>query len=228
MRTCVYISRDRKRGRDGAGGVCPPHQYIPNHDPKRAKPPCKWLGRNRDFCIVTPLKKRSKRVLDGPKWDHFCSITSFKQLPYISNRLLTCVAHEKGICAPPPRVRVTKPSSNDPGVVSKPRYISKQLAYKRAKALLTCVAHYRERKGRASPGASRGSRAFPKRKARSIPSIRAVSWHARFSSGRKSSISRSILVRLRARLAGSTASDVLQGLVFFIYFISHIFMYMLF
>jgi len=55
-----------------------------------------------------------------------------------------------------------------------------------------------------------------------------VSWHAHFASGRKSSIASSILGRSRPRLAGSTAADVLQRLVFYIYFISEIFVRMLF
>jgi len=57
MRTCVYISRDEKSGRGGAGGMRPHHQYIPNHDPKRAKRLRTALRRNRDFCVLTPLKR---------------------------------------------------------------------------------------------------------------------------------------------------------------------------
>ena len=82
----------------------------------------------------------------------------------MTSRLLTCREHNEGIYTPPPRVRVTKPSPNNPGVVSKPIYIIKQLIYKRAKAPLTYVVPYREREGKPSPGASRRPRAFPKRK----------------------------------------------------------------
>ena len=60
---------------------------------------------------------------------------------------------------------------------------------------------------------------FPKRKAGSIPSIRAGGWDACFVSGRKLSISRSIFVRLRPRLAGLAAIFVLQGLELFLDFI---------
>ena len=86
-----------------------------------------------------------------------------------------------------------------------------------------------------SPIASeRGSRArceqeaarVPKKEIQSVPSIpsvRAVSWHARFSPGRKSSIVGSILVRSGLRLAGSAAIFVLYGLVFPLYFTSYIY-----
>ncbi len=46
----------------------------------------------------------------------------------------------------------------------------------RTKPLLTWVTPKHEWEC-ASPGTSRESRVFPKRKFRSIPSIRAVSWH---------------------------------------------------
>ena len=55
-----------------------------------------------------------------------------------------------------------------------------------------------------------------------------VSWDAHLIPGRKLSISRSILVRFALRLAGSTAIDVLQGVVFFSYFFSNIFVCTLF
>jgi len=42
-----------------------------------------------------------------------------------------------------------------------------------------------------------------------------VSWHAHFALRRKSGVVRSILVRSRPRLAGSSMFDVPQGLVFF-------------
>ena len=69
---------------------------------------------------------------------------------------------------------------------------------------------------------------FPKRKSRSIPSIRAVSWDARFTPGQKSSIPRPILVHFTSRLAGSIAIDVLQWVVYFLDLISNIFVRALF
>ena len=50
-----------------------------------------------------------------------------------------------------------------------------------------------------------------------------VSWQARSAPGRKPRIARSILVRLRPRLAGSRAFNVPQGLVFFSDLFSQIF-----
>ena len=69
---------------------------------------------------------------------------------------------------------------------------------------------------------------IPKKDIRSVPSIpsisvRAVSWHARFSPGRKSSIVGSILVRSGLCLAGSAVIFVLYGLVFPLYFTSYIY-----
>jgi len=78
------------------------------------------------------------------------------------------------------------------------------------------VAPNREAKG-VSPRASRGSRAFPKRK---LDQARAMSWQC---SVRKLSIVSSIRTRFGPRLAGSRAVDDLQGVVFFSIFISPIF-----
>jgi hypothetical protein len=78
------------------------------------------------------------------------------------------------------------------------------------------------------PGANTGCRGVPKKEAAINPINPRMSWDARFAPGRKSSVSRSILIRLRPRLAGSTAADVLQGLVFFSYLISNIFVAALF
>jgi hypothetical protein len=60
---------------------------------------------------------------------------------------------------------------------------------------------------------------FPKRKARSIPSIRAGAGDAHSAPGRKSSVTHSILIRFGPFLAGSPAVGVLQGVVYFLNFI---------
>ena len=54
---CVYISRSRKRRYGNAGGVPPPHKYIPKYVSKRTKQSHAAIMRNRDFCVLTPLKK---------------------------------------------------------------------------------------------------------------------------------------------------------------------------
>ena len=57
MRTCICISRAGKRERGDAGGMRSHHQYIPNRDPKRAKQLRAVLRCNRNFCVLTPLKR---------------------------------------------------------------------------------------------------------------------------------------------------------------------------
>ena len=49
------------------------------------------------------------------------------------------MAHNKGIYVPLPRVGVPGLVPGDPKMVSNPRYISEELMYKRARALLTCM-----------------------------------------------------------------------------------------
>jgi hypothetical protein len=78
------------------------------------------------------------------------------------------------------------------------------------------------------PVGTPAGRAFPKKEVAINPINPRMGWEARFDPGRKSSISRSFLTRFRPRLAGSNAADVLQGLVFFSYLISNIFVAALF
>ena len=61
------------------------------------------------------------------------------------------------------------------GAVSKPGPMLVHMIYKRAEPLLTCAAPRSEGKG-LHPSVSPVAMPFPKRKSRSIPSIRAVSW----------------------------------------------------
>ncbi len=72
-------------------------------------------------------------------------------------------------------MRVTGLAPDDTMMVSEPRNKSVVQAYGKAKPLVTWMTPKDEWKC-ASPGASGESRAFPKRKLRSIPSIRAMSW----------------------------------------------------
>jgi len=122
---------------------------------------------------------------------------------------------------------VTGLAPGDTGVVSGPRYMLVNDMILRARPQLTCVPPNREGKG-VNPGRAPGAARSKKgRRDQSHQSAR-VSWDARFPPGRKSSVSRSILARSRPRLAGSAAVDVLQGLVFFSYLISNIFVAALF
>ena len=86
-------------------------------------------------------------------------------------------------------------------------------------------------KGASEPGCEQGEPRVPKKEI-SIDRINPINprgeLDARFCSGRKLSISRSILVRLRPRLAGSAAVCVFYGLVFYIYIFSQIILYILF
>jgi hypothetical protein len=79
-----------------------------------------------------------------------------------------------------------------------------------------------------NPGASLDPDRSQKGNARSIPSIRAAGWGTRLTPGQKSSISCSILVRSRARLAGSNAADVFHIAVFISDFYLNIFTVTLF
>ena len=79
------------------------------------------------------------------------------------------------------------------------------------------------------PGASPGAARVPKKEGAINPiNPRGELARLAFAPVRKSSISRSIVVRSTARLAGSHAFSVLQGVVFFSYFISPIFVAALF
>jgi len=89
------------------------------------------------------------------------------------------------------------------------------------------VAPNREGKG-LQPGASPGAACVPKKEVAINPINPLSELDARPAPVRKSSIPRSILIRSGPRLAGSYAFDVLQGLVFFSYLISKIFVYTLF
>jgi hypothetical protein len=73
------------------------------------------------------------------------------------------------------------------------------------------------------PGDEQGNRAFPKRKFPSIPSNPRGELARSVCPGRKSGTVGSIIVRSMSHLAGSTAVDVMQGMVFYLYFISHAF-----
>jgi len=61
------------------------------------------------------------------------------------------------------------------------------------------------------PGASQGAAPFPKRSRDQIPSIRALSWDARFAPVRKLSIISLNSRPLAPILAGSQRSGILQG-----------------
>ena len=80
----------------------------------------------------------------------------------------------------PPEVGVPRLAPGYTGAVSKPRYMLVHVTYKGAKPALTCVAPGHEGKG-LHPSASPVAAPFPKRKSRSIPSIRAMSWQCSLS-----------------------------------------------
>ena len=122
-------------------------------------------------------------------------------------------------------MRATKPSPNYPRVVTKPKYTIEWLVYLRAKALLTQVAPNCEGK-RVSPRAS--MEAACSQKGNPHQCHQSTRWTGDARSGRKSSISCSILGRSRPRLAGSHAFCVLQGVVYFSNFILQIFVVTLF
>jgi len=70
-------------------------------------------------------------------------------------------------------VRVTQLGLDDTKTVSNLRYMLEQLVPTRARPWLTCVGPKCEGNG-VQPGGEHGWHTFPKRKAQSIPSIRAV------------------------------------------------------
>jgi hypothetical protein len=186
------------------------------------------LRHNRDFCDFDPPGARGQKSHETSPGGliTFLLYHNNQRLKY-SDRYSPVRRTVRGFLPTPLGVGVTGPAPDDSGAVSIPRYAIKWSVRTRAKPQLTRTVPKCEGNG-LHPWREQGSRAFPKRKARSIPSIRAVSWHARFAPGRKSSIASSISVRLRPRLAGSTERGVLHGLVFFIYFFLQIFMVALF
>ena len=102
---------------------------------------------------------------------------------------------------------MTGPAPGDQKGVSYPKYMLVGYASTRARSPVNCEAPNGKANG--DPDASSGSRAFSKRKS---DRARGVSWQF---SARKPSITSSIRTRITSRLAGSTAVDDWQGVVFF-------------